>query len=539
MKAIQLNILLVVFVAFSTPMTKTASADGTATLLGKYSLSRPGLITDVWGYVDPVTSREYALIGQRDRNIGVTIIDVTDPANPIFVAEAADIEAFDIKTWDHYMYVVTGSIGTNRGRIFDLTDISSPQYAGAINSSHNLFIDQRGLMYQSLTGLDRELQILDLSTNPTLPELLWSTGPRSPHDAFVVGSTLYDFHGSAGTKIYDMTAARSPFLLAEIRTGTFHHSGMPTEDGKHLLITHELNVHPSPDITIWNIEDLTNPRLVAEIKDPSATVHNLFIVGDFAYASYYTAGFRIYDVSDPTTPLIVDEYDTSAHIGEVWKGCWGVFPFTPSGNIYVSDVDNGLFVFSFSDRSATPFITSFSAAYTRGRVLLEWRISNTSGLQGFNVYRSDNPSGGFQKINSALIAPAAVGMFEDPAVVLGQTYWYYLGAVDSTSDEKPSSTLSVFISRPTFVLHQNAPNPFNPKTAIDYEIPTASHVDLVVFNAVGQKVRTLVNEFRTEGAHATSWDGLDDRLEPVSSGVYFARLSALGKSETMRMVLVR
>ena len=86
MKAIQLNILLVVFVAFSTPMTKTASADGTATLLGQYSLSRPGLITDVWGYVDPVTSREYALIGQRDRNIGVTIIDVTDPANPIFVA---------------------------------------------------------------------------------------------------------------------------------------------------------------------------------------------------------------------------------------------------------------------------------------------------------------------------------------------------------------------------------------------------------------------------------------------------------------------
>ena len=55
-------------------------------------------------------------------------------------------------------------------------------------------------------------------------------------------------------------------------------------------------------MTIWDITDVGNPERVGEIDDPETTIHNIYIIDDFAYASYYTAGFRVYNVSDPEKP---------------------------------------------------------------------------------------------------------------------------------------------------------------------------------------------------------------------------------------------
>jgi hypothetical protein len=70
------------------------------------------------------------------------------------------------------------------------------------------------------------------------------------------------------------------------------------------------------------------------------------IVGQLAFVSYYAAGFRVYDLSDPTQPALAFEYDTSAPSGEGWHGAFGVYPLAPSGNVYVSDMQNGLHIFS-------------------------------------------------------------------------------------------------------------------------------------------------------------------------------------------------
>ncbi len=86
--------------------------------------------------------------------------------------------------------------------------------------------------------------------------------------------------------------------------------------------------------------------VTATISDPAATVHNVFVVGDVLFASYYTAGFRVFDVSDPSQPGVVYEYDTLPTEGQVWDGAWGVYPFAPSGNVYVSDIRSGLHVFT-------------------------------------------------------------------------------------------------------------------------------------------------------------------------------------------------
>jgi hypothetical protein len=90
-----------------------------------------------------------------------------------------------------------------------------------------------------------------------------------------------------------------------------------------------------------------------------------------------------------------------------------------------------------------------------------------------------------------------------------------------------------------FSLSSNYPNPFNPETRISYFIPRVSHVKLQIFNILGQKIRTLVDEDQAAGREGVLWDGRDDQGEQVASGVYLYRLQAGDLSESKKMVLIR
>ncbi len=91
----------------------------------------------------------------------------------------------------------------------------------------------------------------------------------------------------------------------------------------------------------------------------------------------------------------------------------------------------------------------------------------------------------------------------------------------------------------TFYLKQNVPNPFNPETTISYELPEAVQVKLTIFNLVGQRVRALVDDFKTPGRYDARWEGKDDLGRDVGSGVYFYSLEAGSFSTTKRMLLIR
>jgi hypothetical protein len=88
-------------------------------------------------------------------------------------------------------------------------------------------------------------------------------------------------------------------------------------------------------------------------------------------------------------------------------------------------------------------------------------------------------------------------------------------------------------------LGANTPNPFNPTTTIRFSLAQSTEVSLRIYNAQGQLVRELVNEARSAGDHAVTWDGRNDAGSGVASGVYFYRLQAAGFSETRRMVLLK
>ncbi len=421
------------------------------TLVLEAQLQTPGTFhTDVWGYVDANTGITYAIVGDQSNGGSITLVDVSIADNPIQVANLNTVPGFDMKVWQHYVYTVNG--GSNgQGGIVDISDPANPQVVGHFPSAHNIFISDNG--YLVLVG-SNAFDIYDLNASPTAPVRVWQGSPGG-HDAAVIRNRLYDFHSGAGTFLYDFSIPDNPQLLGAITDPAiqFHHSGWVTDDDRYLFICDELARHPTPDITVWDISNPANPVRVGAYSDSNATVHNLYVIGQYAYVAYYTAGFRIFDISDPANLRIAAEFDTTPISGEGFAGAFGVYPFLPSGKVLVNDWDGGLFVFTFSEL---------------------------------------NPSG--------------------------------IDPLPGRPDE--------------FILAQNYPNPFNPSTTIRYRLPKSSAVQLRVFNALGQPVRTLVNQVQSAGEKSVQWDGNDAQGLPVASGMYFYQLVAGSFSDTRRMILL-
>lgn len=92
----------------------------------------------------------------------------------------------------------------------------------------------------------------------------------------------------------------------------------------------------------------------------------------------------------------------------------------------------------------------------------------------------------------------------------------------------------------TFALRQNVPNPFNPATTIEYDVPRGgADVTIAVFDVAGRLARTLVDGFVAEGPQEVTWDGRNDAGRPLPSGLYFYRMTAAGFAETRKMVLMK
>lgn len=90
-----------------------------------------------------------------------------------------------------------------------------------------------------------------------------------------------------------------------------------------------------------------------------------------------------------------------------------------------------------------------------------------------------------------------------------------------------------------YALEQNYPNPFNPVTRIQYQLPDRSQVRLEIYNALGNKIATLVNNTQSAGAYMVIWNGKDEHGNQMSSGIYFYRISADGFNQTRRMMLMK
>lgn len=98
-----------------------------------------------------------------------------------------------------------------------------------------------------------------------------------------------------------------------------------------------------------DISDFSNIQVIALFGsevDENSIPHNQIINGDYLYTAYYHDGLYVHDISDPYNPILMGYYDTyEPNDHDSYKGAWGVYPFLPSGNILISDMQTGLYVF--------------------------------------------------------------------------------------------------------------------------------------------------------------------------------------------------
>jgi choice-of-anchor B domain-containing protein len=311
---------------------------------------------NIWGYVDSL-GNEYALVGA---SLGLSIVDVTVPTNPVQVAQIIGPNNLwkEVKTYRNYAYVV--SEGGQGVQIIDLRHLPTTNLPNhywqptigtqQLNKVHALYVDTANARLYLYGGdlAPGGAIVADLSVDPYNPTYLGRYSADYIHDGYVRGDTLYGGHIYNGYfSIIDMSNPATPQVLQTQQTpGNFTHNTWLSDDSKTLFTTDEVT---DSYLTSYDISDINNIVELDRIQSnpgSGSIVHNTHIKNDWAVTSWYRDGVVIVDGHRPQNLVQVANYDTYAGAGDGFDGAWGVYPYLPSGNLVISNIDEGLYVLS-------------------------------------------------------------------------------------------------------------------------------------------------------------------------------------------------
>mgnify|MGYP003112369701 FL=1 len=378
-------------------------------------------LNDIWGWTDPMTKKEYALVGLTN---GVSFVDVSNPEKPIVIGkldestisakfktlsdpnyEACTIGIGDTEqskniqegsTWrDHKVFkdhLFIGSDAQAHGiQVFDLTKLRSYEgtflefeedalYTGLANS-HNVVINEETGFAYAVGATNAEvcetggLHIIDINDpkNPVFAGCYSDTTPprRRSNSAYIHDAQCVNYVGPdsdyTGKEVCFSAAERSLVIAdvtdkADVTTVGFAsspsmsyaHQGWLTEDHKYFLMNDELdefNLGRTTKTYIFDVSDLSNPTFVNFYEHNTESIdHNLYIKGDYVYASNYVSGLRVMRMNDISSAELeeVAFFDSEPNIysnpNQQFNGTWSNYPFFESGVIIMSDINRGLFI---------------------------------------------------------------------------------------------------------------------------------------------------------------------------------------------------
>ena len=317
------------------------------------SLNFPGInMSNLWGYADSL-GNEYALLGT---SVGLSIIDVTDPFNPdlLFNVNGVTSDWREVRTWQHYAYVTTE--GNNGGlTIIDLSELPDTIYTrvyrgdGAINNqlstSHTIHI-AGAYAYVHGSNIGNEGTLFLNLEDPWNPTYEGRYDDFYMHDGFILNDTMWASHILDGfLRVVDVSNKSNPLVLAQqVTPNSFTHNAWLTGDSRTVLTTDEVS---NSYLTAYDVSDLSNIVELDRYQTApgfGSIVHNTHVLNDYAVTSWYTEGVVIVDAHRPENLVEVAKNDFSTFEGDGFNGCWGVYPYFPSGNIIASDIEQGLFV---------------------------------------------------------------------------------------------------------------------------------------------------------------------------------------------------
>ena len=313
-------------------------------------------LNDVWGYVD-LNGNEHALVGCAN---GFSYVDVSNPSNPqeVFFISGSNSVWRDLKTWGKYAYVTTEA--EDGLLIVDLTDLSGQTYTywtDQFMRAHNIYIDENGFAYifGSQDGPTDGAIILDLNDDPMNPSVAGLFDAYYLHDGMVRGDTLW------GAAVYegvltavDVSDKANPVILGSTPTScNFTHNAWVSDDGNYVFTTDEQSDCNVGAYDVSNISDIQEIDLIQSWNNENGfpvIPHNTHVLGDYLVTSYYTSGVTVIDASDPFNMNEIAYYDTSPdYEGGEFEGCWGAYPFLPSGLILATDQQTGLHILEITE----------------------------------------------------------------------------------------------------------------------------------------------------------------------------------------------
>ncbi|WP_299764103.1 choice-of-anchor B family protein [uncultured Dokdonia sp.] len=345
---------------------------------------------DSWGWTDPETGKEYAIIGVRN---GTVFADISTPSDIVYLGKLPTHTTSslwrDIKVSNNYAFIVSEA-GGHGMQVFDLTrlrDVPNPPetftedaHYNQFGNAHNIVINENSanedgvfayaVGTSTFSGGAHFIDITD-PLNPT-PAGGYATNGYT-HDAQVVtyngpdpdyiGREIYIGSNLNIVAIADVTDKDNP---TEIATMTYNgisdaHQGWFTEDHRFFILgdeTDEIFSGFNTRTIIFDMEDLDNPTVHFEYfsTNPS-TDHNGYVVGNTFYLASYRAGMRVIDISDIANQNIneIGFFDTVPNTNSVGTGggVWNVYPFFESGNIILSDQNQGLVLVASNDVLST------------------------------------------------------------------------------------------------------------------------------------------------------------------------------------------
>lgn len=356
-------------------------------------------LNTVWGWTDPLTGREYALVGRSD---GTSFLDVTNPTRPRYLGDLPKTKEAPATVWrefkvmHNHVYIVSDGAPRHGMQVFDLTrlrNVRTPQTFtpdvtyDRISAAHNVAVDS-ATHTVFITGANAGgetcgggLHMVD-ARDPKKPAFLGCfqdmgtgfAGTGYSHDVQCViyhgpddrytGREICFGGNETALSIGDVTDKSRPVAIGR---GTYPdfgyiHQGWLTEDQRYFYVNDELDELQGKTPTgtrtiIFDVSKLDDPVVAGQfIGTTHATDHNLYIQGDRMYQSNYQAGLRVIDIKDRVNPKEVAYFDV-VPVGDNnagFFGTWNNYPYFKSGTILVSSAREGLFLLKDQSTDLTP-----------------------------------------------------------------------------------------------------------------------------------------------------------------------------------------
>ena len=449
--------------------------------------------SDIWGWTDPMTKKEYALMGL---NNGTAFVDISAPKAPIYLGKlpthTSDSLWRDVKTYSNHAYIVSEASGHGM-QIFDLTrlrDVVDPPviftndaHFSGFGYAHNIVINENtGFAYATGTKKPSQqsgtcsggLHMIDISTptNPIDAGCFSSDGYTHDAQCVIYNGPDADytnqeicFNSNEDTlTIVDVTNKNSPSQIS--RTGyansQYTHQGWLTEDHRYYLMNDELDERDNGHNTktyIWDLLDLDVPQLKGFYNGDKASIdHNLYIKGNYAFLTNYTSGLSIVDITDIGNMQFqevatFDGYPDND--GVSFDGAWSNYPYFESGNIIMSGIGEGLYIL---DPHLCPIVpaTDGLSAQANGDNTIDLNWNNDLGInESYNLFRSEGGCSvdNFEKIASDITSANYSDITASGDTVIG----YKVSKVNTSIDGVCETDRSICVETTTTGLCTAAP----------------------------------------------------------------------------------